>query len=524
MKTSNHSAIPGARSSRPQLLPSGQKYHLSQRSLLFFLFTSFFTLSSSAQIQQAWVAHYNNGITNGTNQAVKMALDTGGNIYVTGFSQNTNSQLGYVTIKYAPNGNQLWAARYDSTNSAPATPAAIRLDVSNDVIVTGSALTVKYDSNGNQLWALPYAGTALAVDSNANVYVAGFQDFGTVKVAPQGTNEWITTYIDPAGPTISQSVLVDSRNNVYVSGLDTYYYQPGIGPPGGPYVTLTTIKYGSNGNQIWKTSQAPSPANGSVEIEGAALDGASDIYVVANWSLNGSFFTYKYSSNGALVWSSYPNNGSGPANGLVLDSATNVILVGQDAYQLSLAGYNYYYTILKLNSIGSPIWTNRYPEPPIGSSVATSIDVDTANNVYVTGYSLGTNSLSDIVTIKYGPNGNQVWLQRYQSPGNGNAAGNAIAVDNNGNVYVAGYDTTTSGGTEIVTIKYSPLVLQKRADGSILLQAQGYAGESFDIQASEDLFHWLDLGTVTADTNGLMQFDDTNAANYPARFYMTNPQ
>ena len=29
-----------------------------------------------AQIQQAWVARYNNGIANGTNQATKMALDS----------------------------------------------------------------------------------------------------------------------------------------------------------------------------------------------------------------------------------------------------------------------------------------------------------------------------------------------------------------------------------------------------------------------------------------------------------------
>jgi hypothetical protein len=69
--------------------------------------------------------------------------------------------------------------------------------------------------------------------------------------------------------------------------------------------------------------------------------------------------------------------------------------------------------------------------------------------------------VNDIVTIKYGPNGNQIWLQRYSSPGNGNAAGNAIAVDNNGNVYVTGYDTTAAGGTEIVTIKYSPVTLQR---------------------------------------------------------------
>jgi hypothetical protein len=58
----------------------------------------------------------------------------------------------------------------------------------------------------------------------------------------------------------------------------------------------------------------------------------------------------------------------------------------------------------------------------------------------------------------------------------------------------------------------------------ILLQAQGSPGESFDIEASADLLNWLDLGIATADTNGLMQFDDTNAPNYPARFYYTNPQ
>jgi hypothetical protein len=97
-------------------------------------------------------------------------------------------------------------------------------------------------------------------------------------------------------------------------------------------------------------------------------------------------------------------------------------------------------------------------------------------------------------------------------------------VDNNGNVYVTGYSANASGGTDIVTIKYSPLALQRRADGTVLLQAQGSPGESFDIQASADLQSWLDLGSVTADSNGLMQFDDTNASNYNARFYYTSPQ
>jgi hypothetical protein len=29
---------------------------------------------------------------------------------------------------------------------------------------------------------------------------------------------------------------------------------------------------------------------------------------------------------------------------------------------------------------------------------------------------------------------------------------------------------------------------------------------------------------MRAHTNGLLQFDDTNAPNYPARFYYTNPR
>jgi hypothetical protein len=55
------------------------------RSILFLILTSLATRPAAAQIQQAWVARYNNGITNGTNQAVKMALDASGNIYVTRF-------------------------------------------------------------------------------------------------------------------------------------------------------------------------------------------------------------------------------------------------------------------------------------------------------------------------------------------------------------------------------------------------------------------------------------------------------
>ena len=177
------------------------------------------SINFTAQIQQAWSARYNNGIPNGTNQAVKMALDSAGNIYDLGFSQNTNTNLGYITIKYAANGTQLWAARYDDTNYPTATPSAFALDTSNNVVVTGDALTVKYDSNGNQLWAAPYNGSALAIDPGGNAIVTGVgSNFSTVKLGPSGSNLWAATYPDPVGPAWSQVVLADSNSNVYIAG------------------------------------------------------------------------------------------------------------------------------------------------------------------------------------------------------------------------------------------------------------------------------------------------------------------
>jgi hypothetical protein len=495
-----------------------------------FLLPSFFLIQSApAQIQQAWVARYNNGITNGTNQAVNLVLDSAGNIYVTGFSQNSNMQLGYVTIKYAPNGTQLWASRYDSTNYPGAAPKAMALDISNNIVLTGSAMTIKYDSNGNPLWTAPYAGTALAIDRDANIYVAGFsQNFGTAKLSPEGSNVWVETYVESYGPTVSQSVLVDSSNNVYVSGLDSYYSFYDNGLLYGPYVYLTTIKYDSNGNQLWKTSEAPGPLATSMHVEGAVLDNLGSLYLAAFFDPENAYWIYKYGNSGNAEAFIEPDPNAGPnfVYGMTLDSVGNMIIAGQQGY---LGPNNSYgtaaYGTFKADTNGSWLWTNLYPmSGPYPPSSALALAVDSGNNAYVTGYSPVADGTNNIVTIKYGPNGNQLWLQQYNALNAGNDAGTAIAVDKSGNVYVTGYEALPAGGTGIVTIKYWPVSLQRRSDGTVILQAQGTPGESFDIEASEDLLHWLDLGSVLADTNGLMQFDDTNAPAYPARFYYTTPQ
>jgi hypothetical protein len=298
------------------------------------------------------------------------------------------------------------------------------------------------------------------------------------------------------------------------------------------YVQLTIVKYDSNGHQVWVASDNQ-PAVGILNVQGFAMDGGGNLYVEANLGPlpPAAYSTYKYTSNGSLAWSASDPmaNYYNYAAGLALDSGTNVLITGRTEYKYTVSlqtGYVYYYVYgtYKLNAAGNYLWTNDYPSPSVGSSVANAITIDSANNVYVTGYSTATSSNNDIVTIKYNSNGNQAWLQRYTSPGGGNAVGNSIAVDNSGNVYVTGYDTLPGGGTEIVTIKYSAVTLQILPNGTVQLQAQGSPGESFDVKASADLLNWQDLGSGFADTNGLFQFDDTNAPLFNARFYTTVPQ
>jgi hypothetical protein len=424
------------------------------------------------------------------------------------------------TLRFLRGGNQLWASRFDSTNYSNATPSGFVLDTSNNVVVTGNALTVKYDSNGNELWATPYSGSSIAIDSAANPIVTGMgANFTTVKLSPSGSNVWVTTYPDSLGPARSEVVMSDNSNNVYVAGSYTYNCDGTT-----CYQSLLVVKYDQNGSQLWSGGYSEGPV-GSVQVEGAALGMTDSAAFVANFNpLPGPTIVLQFSGSGNVRWTARLNNGGvNPTFSLVCDTQSNTVVSGEGAYAFT-GTIRYDYATFKLGTNGNALWTNSYPQRPIGSSAPNSIALDLANNSYITGYSPGRNGTNDIVTIKYDPNGNQVWLQRYSSPSGGSAAGNAIAVDGNGNVYVTGYDTTAQGGTEIVTIKYSPVNLQRQPNGTVILQAQGSPGEAFDIEASTNLLDWLDLGTFQADTNGLLQFDDTNAPGFPARFYYTTPQ
>jgi hypothetical protein len=55
-----------------------------------------------------------------------------------------------------------------------------------------------------------------------------------------------------------------------------------------------------------------------------------------------------------------------------------------------------------------------------------------------------------------------------------------------------------------------------------VLTVMGIAGHTNQIQATQDFKTWTVIGSVTVGTGGSATFTDTNAPNFPCRFYRVN--
>jgi hypothetical protein len=83
-------------------------------------------------------------------------------------------------------------------------------------------------------------------------------------------------------------------------------------------------------------------------------------------------------------------------------------------------------------------WVKRYNGPADGEDTAWDITVDGYGNVYVTGWSYGSGTAEDYLTIKYAPDGTKLWAETYNGPDSTTDEARALAVDDFGNVYVTG--------------------------------------------------------------------------------------
>lgn len=156
---------------------------------------------------------------------------------------------------------------------------------------------------------------------------------------------------------------------------------------------------------------------------------------------------------------------NGPANStdcptdMRIDGNENICIVG---YSVGTGTGNDIF-IMKYSSSGALLWVQRYNGPANNDDRATAMYVDGNNNIFVTGFSVGSGSGYDIVTIKLDQDGVVQWVQRYNGSANGDDRGTGIFTSSTGNVFVAGTSPGSGSGLDYVIIRYNSQGVQQFA-------------------------------------------------------------
>ncbi len=384
-------------------------------------FTSdYATIKYYANGDTAWLRRYD-GPIHGDDAASAIAVDGSGNVYITGGSAGSGGLYDYATIKYNANGDTTWVRRYDgpgpSGNDADEAKA-IAVDGSGNVYVTGGSYgsgtdidytTIKYYANGDTAWIRRYNGPAsysdeacgIAVDGSGNVYITGYsywtpteRVYATIKYYANGDTAWFRRYNGPGvGSEVAKAIAVDGSGKVYVTGLS---YNTGTGND------YATIKYYANGDTAW-VRRYNGPGNSVDQANAIAIDGSGNVYITGASYGSGTaqdYATIKYYGNGDTTWVRRYNglgNNTDVANAIAVDGSGNIYITG---YSIGSVTSDDYATI-KYCANGDTAWVRRYNGPANGSDQANTIAVNGSGYVCITGYSAGLGGYDDYATIKY---------------------------------------------------------------------------------------------------------------------------
>ena len=397
-----------------------------------------------------------------------LAVDSSGNVYVTGWSWDT------------------WNGGPDAcTTGTPPCPL-------NAYRGADDAVIMKLDSSGAYKWHAFYGGTsydtsrAVAVDSSGNVYVTGVSE---------------GAWNGPAGQAPKNAFTLKSGSGIY----DNIYI----------------LKLDSSGAYQWHTFFGA--RNGNDQPWGVTADSSGNIYVTggssATWNgpdgeipkhLHGddtAIVVLKLDSAGAYQWHTFFGSGTWDSgHGITADSSGNIYVTGwsNDAWdgQAGQAPLNPFSSanesfILKLNSSGAYQWHTFYGSATYGQSIT----FDGSANIFVTGHTYSSwdgpgsclttgippcplNDYSggaDAFILKLNGSGAYKWHTFFGS--NNRDLGNGIALDGGGNIYVTGTSSATwNGGPDACTTGTPPCPLN------------AYTGASDDIfvlkLSSDGIYRW----------------------------------
>lgn len=367
------------------------------------------TIADRMCVPAPWTRQFG---TSGTDTAVSVVVDPGGNVLVAGSTFVGTIQTGQweaFVRKYDAFGGLLWVRQFG----------------------TAEAFAVAVDSLGNVLVA---GRTFGAFSGNAN---AGGSDVFVRKYDAAGSEMW-TRQFGSIINDMARSVAVDTFGNVLVAG------DAGDALPGAVSIGVTDVfvrKYDASGNELW-TRQFGTPM--SEEGRKVLVDSSANVFVVGStvaalpgqtFAGGADVFIRKYDALGSEVWTrQYGTPGIELARSAAVDSMGNVVVVA------FATGPSPGSPLRKFDGSGNQLWSQQ---PAINQ--ASDVAVDSSGNLVLVGLANapGTGN-SDIGVRKLDSLGNTAWAQQLGGAGDDRPSG--LAVDGLGNILVVGFTSTVLPG------------------------------------------------------------------------------
>jgi|GEM_PF-6632576 len=294
-----------------------------------------------------------------TNVAYDVAVDSQDNVLVAGLYEGIWSDLQWIIMKYNENGTAINNVNLSRLPVGTYNYYAhsITVDSQDNVIVTGYEeiistpglfdqwITIKYDENLTQLYQANFSAQSFgcsdsraygtAIDSQDNIFVSGTYKCGTlqkwlfIKYDSNLVHRWNISFTVASQNLPSPKIAVDQRDDSFViTGGGTI-----AGVTSGNGYDFITVKYNSNGNELWNRTYD----GGYASVTGdAAYDVAVDSLgniIVTGFSTNSSgftnIFTIAYDEDGNHLWNISRSEGfASRGHGVAFDSSNNVAVAG----------------------------------------------------------------------------------------------------------------------------------------------------------------------------------------------------
>jgi len=251
---------------------------------------------------------------------------------------------------------------------------------------------------------------------------------------------------------------------VSAAGVTGVQASPGIsrsqGPAGagpvalsspGPGSQLWAARYGTTEYENTANAVKVSPDGGTVFVTGVRGAPSSLSYATAAYD----------AATGAQLWlATYtdPGNLNDVAASLAVSpSGGTVYVTGKSGGESGGVGSYDYATIAYDAATGAQQWIARYNGPGNGDDKASSVVVSPdGGTVFVTGESAQNASTFDYATVAYdAATGAQLWVARFNGPGNSDATTSAAAVSPDGKtVFITGFAARATSGDDYATVAY----------------------------------------------------------------------